>query len=133
MNEGKALKAEKSKTQTQFLAYSVQKMDFTKQIENLQAMRQAGEITDSVHFREVELLEVMTKVFGELIPQLQGCAVGYMESQKPGSSLSTTDGEPNDTAIGIIAGSVIALVGLVISLLPQVKSILSPSIATLLS
>lgn len=87
----------------------------------------------SVYFREVEPLEAMTKVFGELIPQLQGCAVEYMESQKPGSSLSTTDGEPNDTAIGIIAGSVIALVGLVISLLPQVKSILSPSIATLLS
>ena len=95
-------------------------------------MRKDGEITDSVYFREVEPLEAMTKVFGELIPQLQGCATGYKESQKPDSSLSTADGEPNDTAIGIIAGSVIALVGLVIGLLPQVKNILPPSIATLL-
>ena len=95
-------------------------------------MGKDGEITDSVYFREVEPLEAMTKVLRELIPQLQGCAVGYMESQKPDSSLSTTDGEPNDTAIGVIASSVIALVGLVISLPPQVKSILPPSIATLL-
>ncbi|MDD7585534.1 MAG: hypothetical protein SPK00_11165 [Corynebacterium glucuronolyticum] len=83
----------------------------------------------SVYFREVEPLEAMTKVLRELIPQVHACAVGYMESQKPDSSLSTADGEPNDTAIGIIAGLVIALVGLVISLLPQVKSILPPSIA----
>ncbi|OFO49559.1 hypothetical protein [Corynebacterium sp. HMSC073D01] len=132
MNEGNALKVKKSNAQTQFIGYSVQKMVYTRQIEDLQAMRKDGEITDSVYFREVEPLEAMTKVIGELIPQLQACATGYKESQKPDSSLSTADGEPNDTAIGIIAGSVIALVGLVIGLPPQVKNILPPSIATLL-
>lgn len=133
MNEGsRTLK--KSNAERMISMHRIQITGWRTMVERLEALQRNHEITDEAFSRETEPLNALIKIYeGEVIPQLEKCAMEANNGKTETAALSTADGEPNNVGVGLIASGVtLAIVGFIAAIVPQLKNVLPAQLAALL-